>query len=310
MECINGLYAYPTQFLWGLSLMSVKQWHYFVGDIHGCYRELMALEAKIARHAARHGVQPMVVSVGDLVDRGPGSMEVVRHFRSGVEAGTHAVIMGNHEALMLAAVWECAPWDVSKVGFFPKVLATIDEDSKRTQGFARALNNEDYRLFRRFMWLGQGGYDTLQSFGCCPQDAATWRFEPEDLSFLINLPFMWENEHFVVTHAFATQKQLACLRKYHMKRKSCVYPHAVDAGEMSTVREAIAKVLWYRRPPSHPPDVGRIHISGHTPVARVKRYKKRNLIQIDTACVYGKRLTALCGESDELLNVQGRTHAF
>ena len=75
--------------------------HYFVGDIHGCYRELLLLEAKIRHHAERAGAEPFVVSVGDLVDRGPRSSDVVRHFRRGCEAGTHA---GHLETSVVLAI--------------------------------------------------------------------------------------------------------------------------------------------------------------------------------------------------------------
>lgn len=60
-----------------------------VGDIHGCYRELLELF-----DTAALGADDIVVSVGDLVDRGPDPAAVVRWFR----AREHAVVlMGNHE---------------------------------------------------------------------------------------------------------------------------------------------------------------------------------------------------------------------
>lgn len=60
-----------------------------VGDIHGCYRELLELFDNAAL-----GADDIVVSVGDLVDRGPDPAAVVRWFR----AREHAVVlMGNHE---------------------------------------------------------------------------------------------------------------------------------------------------------------------------------------------------------------------
>ncbi|MFT3694564.1 MAG: metallophosphoesterase family protein [Kofleriaceae bacterium] len=60
-----------------------------VGDIHGCYRELLELF-----DAAALGADDVVVSVGDLVDRGPDPADVVRWFRAREGA---VVLMGNHE---------------------------------------------------------------------------------------------------------------------------------------------------------------------------------------------------------------------
>lgn len=60
-----------------------------IGDIHGCFVELMELF-----DAAALATDDVVVSVGDLVDRGPAPAEVVRWFRQ--RAGS-VVLMGNHE---------------------------------------------------------------------------------------------------------------------------------------------------------------------------------------------------------------------
>lgn len=60
-----------------------------IGDIHGCYTELLELF-----DAAALATDDVVVSVGDLVDRGPAPAEVVRWFRQ--RAGS-VVLMGNHE---------------------------------------------------------------------------------------------------------------------------------------------------------------------------------------------------------------------
>ncbi len=60
-----------------------------IGDIHGCYTELLELV-----DTAAVATDDVVVSVGDLVDRGPAPAEVVRWFR---ERTNSVVIMGNHE---------------------------------------------------------------------------------------------------------------------------------------------------------------------------------------------------------------------
>jgi serine/threonine protein phosphatase 1 len=60
-----------------------------IGDIHGCYAELLDL-----LDAAALGADDIVVSVGDLVDRGPEPAAVVRWFRQRRGA---VVLMGNHE---------------------------------------------------------------------------------------------------------------------------------------------------------------------------------------------------------------------
>jgi serine/threonine protein phosphatase 1 len=60
-----------------------------IGDIHGCYHELLELLDRAAI-----GEADLVVSVGDLVDRGPDPGPVVEFFR---KRAASVVLCGNHE---------------------------------------------------------------------------------------------------------------------------------------------------------------------------------------------------------------------
>ena len=62
---------------------------FIIGDVHGCWDELERL-----LDAAGYGPGDAVVSVGDLVDRGPDSARVWTFFR---DAPGATAIMGNHE---------------------------------------------------------------------------------------------------------------------------------------------------------------------------------------------------------------------
>jgi serine/threonine protein phosphatase 1 len=71
-----------------------------IGDIHGCHRELVELCDKLAVT-----VDDELISVGDLVDRGPEPAEVVQLFR---ERPNSAVITGNHERKHVRGVFSYA----------------------------------------------------------------------------------------------------------------------------------------------------------------------------------------------------------
>lgn len=60
-----------------------------IGDIHGCYFELQAL---LDKAGLSNG--DSIISLGDFVDRGPETPQVLEFFRQ--TANTRA-IMGNHE---------------------------------------------------------------------------------------------------------------------------------------------------------------------------------------------------------------------
>ena len=61
---------------------------YIIGDVHGCYRSLLALIEQLP-----HKFDSKICFVGDLIDRGPASADVVEFVRiRGYDA-----VMGNHE---------------------------------------------------------------------------------------------------------------------------------------------------------------------------------------------------------------------
>lgn len=79
---------------------------YAVGDVHGRIDLLKDVLEQIMLHdASRRPLETAVVLLGDLIDRGPGSNEVVefvRRFQS--DRFRLFVLMGNHEELMLRSV--------------------------------------------------------------------------------------------------------------------------------------------------------------------------------------------------------------
>ena len=76
-----------------------------IGDVHGCYDELLSLLGKLGYVEApfiggvtrRHPEGRRAVFLGDLVDRGPGIVEVLRLVMSMVESGAALCVPGNHE---------------------------------------------------------------------------------------------------------------------------------------------------------------------------------------------------------------------
>lgn len=283
------------------SPLQAELWPYLVGDIHGCYEEFLALEARIHQHAAQHRVTPLLISVGDLVDRGPGSAQVVSHFYQGEQQGTHRAILGNHELMMLQALHALSPWNFEQPGCaWPLRLWTLTELHASGDGMARYLSWNDYLITMKSLWLGQGGFQTLTSYGMNPEDVSTWHFKPEALAYLLNLPLIWEQDQVVATHALAEPDDLQKVR-------------AAERGEsqlsedvLTELKRASHSLLWNRSLPSGRPDRQRQHVSGHTPIPRIRRWKLLNCVQIDTGCVYGRRLTAYCVPLNQSLSVAAR----
>ena len=76
---------------------------YAIGDIHGRVDLLIRMHAMILADArARAGLAPTVVYLGDYVDRGSGSFEVIEFLLHEPLPGfTSIYLMGNHEDMML-----------------------------------------------------------------------------------------------------------------------------------------------------------------------------------------------------------------
>ena len=73
-----------------------------IGDVHGHFDKLAALIGHCRAHASGCGESARFVLLGDYIDRGPASREVIAFLASGPE-GVQA-IRGNHEQMMLQAL--------------------------------------------------------------------------------------------------------------------------------------------------------------------------------------------------------------
>ena len=75
---------------------------YAIGDIHGRLDLLDRMIEAIHRDASEHKGETLTVTLGDYVDRGPKSREVIDRLIANPFPGCYVALKGNHEALMLA----------------------------------------------------------------------------------------------------------------------------------------------------------------------------------------------------------------
>jgi serine/threonine protein phosphatase 1 len=149
---------------------------YAIGDVHGCLPLLRDLEARISEDALQHPGEKLIVMLGDYVDRGPLSAQVIDHLLAPPPAGLERICLaGNHESTMLEFVTE------------PK---------------------------RNASWLDFGGRETLISYDIDPQDwpvssiggrgfrqMLDSRIPAEHLEFLAALPVSLETPSYFFVHA-------------------------------------------------------------------------------------------------------------
>ena len=143
---------------------------YAIGDVHGHLPQLQALHEAVAADLSERPVgRPLLVHVGDYIDRGPDSAGVLARLGAGPPVpGVPTVnLMGNHEWMFLSA------------------LALQDQ---------READN----------WLDNGGVETLASWGMDPSvPLSRWpdMVPREHLQFLGGLAAWHQNGGYLFVHA-------------------------------------------------------------------------------------------------------------
>lgn len=81
-----------------LSLPQAPNYTYAVGDIHGRFDLYQKLENHIVAEHAEDSSPVLLVLLGDLIDRGPHSAELIEHLCAAPPKGlVRVALMGNHE---------------------------------------------------------------------------------------------------------------------------------------------------------------------------------------------------------------------
>ena len=145
-------------------IMTALNRAFAIGDIHGCYDELVMLMSAINPQAS-----DTLVFVGDYIDRGANSSAVLDFI---IELGGRCNVIalkGNHESMMQSAFLE---------------------------------RDEDIRAKWVFNWLRNGAHETLQSYGLgldCFEDKELLPVKvKEHLNFINSMP----TYHITDTHIF------------------------------------------------------------------------------------------------------------
>jgi serine/threonine protein phosphatase 1 len=180
---------------------------YAIGDIHGRF-DLMERAIAAIRAHDRRGARRLVF-LGDYVDRGPRSREVVERLIGLPEEEDATVLKGNHEDMM-----------------------------------ARALAPRNEAWLRR--WLANGGGETLASYGVKETDDPFHEVPEAHLAWMRGLPLTMSDGHRIYVHAglapripLADQSAEACLwiREAFLRARAAELPAHVVHGHTPYWRE-------------------------------------------------------------------------
>lgn len=144
---------------------------YAVGDVHGCAARLRDMHRAIAADLAQRPIgDVLLIHIGDYIDRGPDTADVIEMLLHGPAIPSVRVLnlMGNHEDMLLAALASPEQRELAEI------------------------------------WLNNGGVASLESWGVPPGGgAAEWRqhIPPAHLEFMRNLTLRHQAGGYLFVHA-------------------------------------------------------------------------------------------------------------
>ncbi len=264
---------------------------YIIGDIQGCLDRLDMLLNKIreARPEARF------VFVGDLVNRGPRSLETLRRVRAlGPRAHT---VLGNHDLHLLAVAHGIRPAHRSDT--LDEILNAPDRDELlnwlRHQPLALL---QDGHLIVHAGVLPQWSAD--QTLALAGEVEAALR-SPNWLDFLRqmygNTPAQW-NE------GLTGADRLRCIVNALTRLRFCDAAGVMDMHSKGATTELPGYMPWFEVPGRKTQDV--TVVFGHWSTLGLTL--RPNLISLDTGCLWGGKLTAVCLEDRDVEQVDCPRH--
>jgi bis(5'-nucleosyl)-tetraphosphatase (symmetrical) len=259
-----------------------------IGDVQGCHDELRALVERIAP-----GPADQLWFVGDLVNRGPKSLEVLRYVRDLGERAT--VVLGNHDLHLL-----CLAEGLTRPradDTLEAVLSAPDRDELLTWLRSRRLVETD-------------GHHVMVHAGLLPQWSVAQACElagevwsalnsPGYRTFLRNMygntPDRWSD-------ALSGPDRARVIVNAMTRMRFCRPDGSLDLGPKGTPADAPAGYRpWFAMP-------SRAHAT-HTVVfghwSALGLHVSEDVIALDTGCVWGGRLTAMRLEDRTVCDVPG-----
>ena len=257
---------------------------YAIGDIQGCYDDLMGLLEEIQYNPEKDRLW----FTGDLVNRGPDSLRVLRFVR---DLGDAAVtVLGNHDLHMLALAEGHAPNHRSDT--LDEILNAPDREELLSWVRHQPLLYHDEKL--RFTMV-HAGLPPQWDLALAQQCAAEVESVLQGDNYLEFLANMYGNEPDTWDENLASWERLrfitncfSRLRYCNKEGQLCLQPK----GEPGTQPEGF--MPWFEVPERK--SRGMRIIFGHW--STLGLYHDNGVYSLDTGCLWGGLLTAMHLESD------------
>jgi len=260
---------------------------YAIGDVQGCNDALQRLVEQIRFDPGCDRLW----FVGDLVNRGPDSLKVLRYIKSLGDSAV--VVLGNHDLFLLAVAEGIAkpgPQDTLQA-----ILAAPDRDE--LLGWVR----RQHLLYRELEFV-------LVHAGLLPQwsisEAATLAREVEtELQspyYKHVLRALYPSKHLQWSSNLTGPTRLATIIKVFTRLRACSASGIMESSYTGPPAHIPAGFLPWFRVPNRKHDNTTI-VCGHW--ASLGLHCEENLLAIDSGCVWGRQLTAIRLEDRDVFQV-------
>lgn len=261
---------------------------YAIGDLHGCHAEFVTLLEQLNFNSARDTLW----LVGDLINRGPGSLACLREVRALGSAARS--VLGNHDFHLLVAAR--GGGKLKKKDTLSKLLGAPDREALLDWLQSLPLSvYENHTLMTHAGVLPQWSVAQTESLGREVQAALASETSGQFLTQLFgNQPDTWQDDVDGIDRLRLIVNVLTRMR--FIDAKGCL-DFAAKEG-LDSAPEGF--LPWFQYP--RVDDVRLLFghwaaLEGKTPQARV------SVEALDTGCVWGGRLTALNLTSGERTSV-------
>ena len=251
---------------------------YAVGDIQGCLDELQKLLGRLNFNP----LSDRLWLVGDLVNRGPKSLDTLRFIR---DLGDSAVVvLGNHDLHLMALA--LAPGVRPPGKDLQKVLRAKDSDELTGWLLQRPLMHHDKDLDTVLVHAGIYPQWGLKKARKLALEVESVLQGPQAAKFLRKMygsnPDLWSDE-------LQGQKRLRFIVNSFTRMRFCRPDGSLDfAAKLRPDDYGEELQPWFAMPKRKAVDV-RI-VFGHW--STLGFYEKKNLLALDTGCAWGGLLTA------------------
>lgn len=257
---------------------------YAIGDVQGCYDALARLLERIKFDPA----DDKLWFTGDLVNRGPQSLEVLRCVK---RLGDAAItVLGNHDLHLLAVAAGRQPARPSDT--LDAVLAAPERDELLDWLRRRPLVHHDPRLGYTLVHAGFAPQWTLEQARALAAEVEARLAQPDFAEFAGN---MYGNEPARWDPALAGDERLRVIVNYLTRVRFCTADGTLDLdskGPPGTQPEGF--LPWFAVP-------GRRTAAAHVVFGHwsaLGAVSGHNVYPLDSGCVWGGGLTALRLDED------------